>query len=486
MSTNYNAEPTPDQAWYQEYDDCGMDPLEFFDGTIIQFKERFARIDSHSKVEDLIDAVEISPAEAYVLRTLSEDFSTAVEAITRSMALVQKAIAESSSDVGSKDADLTSAKGNAKNIHRMLCQVYYQWVRNLNAKQSEDVDLLGISKIADAYAQLNYQAEDYANQEEFFRSAEVRNDFRWVRNALWTWRCFPGIVSVMTPLMVLIAATEVDEGIATDFKPLSAGDAEFFRNWKSGRGHHGFRYWPSNAKYYAYHACSCWDACSSYIQAAVAHFLHRQTGDIQRMHEHTAILTFQPGLPMPASCAYWPDSMLAVLAGLSRREQYEYRRAILSLQPVFEDLERRSAMLKETEAEQNGEGEINHSTDENGPPRKQPESQSRRRDAEYSHNPEFTYVVFNSVPYKFTQNQAACVKVLWENWQHKRPERSPQSITEAAGIPDSKFTNVFRNGVKGTSRCHAAWKVMIVETDGHYRLAGDYWDCVARNPNNIF
>jgi len=68
--------------------------------------------------------------------------------------------------------------------------------------------------------------------------------------------------------------------------------------------------------------------------------------------------------------------------------------------------------------------------------------------------------------YEFTPTQAACVAVLWRNWEKGTPVLSGIEILDQAGSSGDRLDNVFSKGR------HPAWQTMIVKANkGSYRLA---------------
>jgi hypothetical protein len=80
------------------------------------------------------------------------------------------------------------------------------------------------------------------------------------------------------------------------------------------------------------------------------------------------------------------------------------------------------------------------------------------------HSPDFRSVLWYGRDYQFTKSQAACVKVLWEEWKNKTPEMDQQTVLELADSSSNRLIDVFRD--------HPAWGTMIVsgKTKGSYRL----------------
>ena len=82
-----------------------------------------------------------------------------------------------------------------------------------------------------------------------------------------------------------------------------------------------------------------------------------------------------------------------------------------------------------------------------------------------AHSVDFRSVKWLGIPYEFTPQQAACIKVLWEAFENETPSIGDASILEAAESDAERLGLVFRS--------HAAWGTMIVEgrTKGTHRLA---------------
>ena len=75
------------------------------------------------------------------------------------------------------------------------------------------------------------------------------------------------------------------------------------------------------------------------------------------------------------------------------------------------------------------------------------------------HSDDFTDVWWYGEHHKFTKAQAACIEVLWRNWERGTPEIRGDHILEAVDASsDQTLPKVFR--IRGKQ--HAAWGKMIV------------------------
>ena len=81
-----------------------------------------------------------------------------------------------------------------------------------------------------------------------------------------------------------------------------------------------------------------------------------------------------------------------------------------------------------------------------------------------AHSADYRSVNWFGKEYSFTPIQAACIKLLWENWEQGTPDVGGQTLLESADASQSRFDLVFRD--------HPAWRNMIVagRTKGTYRL----------------
>ncbi|HEY7315215.1 MAG TPA: hypothetical protein VH643_38135 [Gemmataceae bacterium] len=84
---------------------------------------------------------------------------------------------------------------------------------------------------------------------------------------------------------------------------------------------------------------------------------------------------------------------------------------------------------------------------------------------EARHSEDFRWVKWFGTVFTFTPVQAACVRVLWEAWQHQTPEVGQETILMKAGAESKRLSDIFKR--------HAAWRTMIVpgSTRGAYMLA---------------
>jgi hypothetical protein len=89
------------------------------------------------------------------------------------------------------------------------------------------------------------------------------------------------------------------------------------------------------------------------------------------------------------------------------------------------------------------------------------------------HSSDFRSVAWFGVSYSFTATQAACVKVLWREWDNGTPEIGEDATLEDPEVEaDAKrLIDVFRDRRSSTGY-HPAWGSMIVQgsTKGAYRL----------------
>ena len=102
-------------------------------------------------------------------------------------------------------------------------------------------------------------------------------------------------------------------------------------------------------------------------------------------------------------------------------------------------------------------------------PDHQPEgdAEAAKLTSDVAHSPDFRSVLWDEKPHTFTALQAACVKVLWENWNQGTPEVGEQTILELADTTQKRLSKVFDDGK------HSAWGTMIVPgaSKGTFRLS---------------
>lgn len=75
--------------------------------------------------------------------------------------------------------------------------------------------------------------------------------------------------------------------------------------------------------------------------------------------------------------------------------------------------------------------------------------------ADTAHSTDFRSVRWFGRPYTFTATQAACVQVLWQNWEQGTPVISELTILDQAGSAGDRLRDVFDKGK------HSAWGTMI-------------------------
>jgi hypothetical protein len=83
------------------------------------------------------------------------------------------------------------------------------------------------------------------------------------------------------------------------------------------------------------------------------------------------------------------------------------------------------------------------------------------------HSDDYRSARWLGTDYTFTATQAACVKVLWQNWEKGTAEVGEDTILEHPQVEaeSKRLVDLFKG--------HPAWKTMIVRgaTKGAYRLA---------------
>lgn len=93
-------------------------------------------------------------------------------------------------------------------------------------------------------------------------------------------------------------------------------------------------------------------------------------------------------------------------------------------------------------------------------------TESAERLADARHSTDFRSVHWFGEDYEFTATQAACVKVLWEEWKNGTATVGQETILEMSGSTTSRLKSIFGNGK------HPCWGAMIVpgEAKGTFRL----------------
>lgn len=85
-------------------------------------------------------------------------------------------------------------------------------------------------------------------------------------------------------------------------------------------------------------------------------------------------------------------------------------------------------------------------------------------DSVVEHSSDFRSVRWHGGEYTFSGPQAACVRILWENWEQGTPDVGGETLIEAIDSNASRVTDLFKR--------HEAWGTMIVpgRRKGTYRL----------------
>jgi hypothetical protein len=86
--------------------------------------------------------------------------------------------------------------------------------------------------------------------------------------------------------------------------------------------------------------------------------------------------------------------------------------------------------------------------------------------SDVAHSSDFRSVRWFGEQYSFTTMQAACVEVLWRNWEQGTPALSEITILDGAGSAGERLRDVFKKGK------HPAWGTMITPAGkGAFQLA---------------
>lgn len=83
---------------------------------------------------------------------------------------------------------------------------------------------------------------------------------------------------------------------------------------------------------------------------------------------------------------------------------------------------------------------------------------------EVAHSDDFRSVNWHGAEHTFSSSQAACIRVLWENWERNTPDVGGETLLEASDSTANRVADLFKR--------HNAWGTMIIpsESKGAYRL----------------
>lgn len=88
--------------------------------------------------------------------------------------------------------------------------------------------------------------------------------------------------------------------------------------------------------------------------------------------------------------------------------------------------------------------------------------------ADIDHSIDYRSVRWFGQAYTFSRNQAACVKVMWEEFERKTCFLGEQTILEHAGLRNNRLRDVF----KTADGLHPAWNSMIIKKPGTKDIFG--------------
>ena len=90
-----------------------------------------------------------------------------------------------------------------------------------------------------------------------------------------------------------------------------------------------------------------------------------------------------------------------------------------------------------------------------------------RTQSEFSHSIDFRFFKWGKTEFSLTPTQAACVRVLMEEWGNRTPEVGGETVLAGARSDAKRLQDVFRG--------HPAWRTLIIpgKTKGSYQLAID-------------
>lgn len=92
------------------------------------------------------------------------------------------------------------------------------------------------------------------------------------------------------------------------------------------------------------------------------------------------------------------------------------------------------------------------------------------------HSSNFQSVTWMGTTYTFSPNQAACVRVLWENWEKGIIEMSQGDILDAAKANPTRLVDVFRG--------HNTWRKLILGGKNNGLKKGFYCLAFSRQAAN--
>jgi hypothetical protein len=184
---------------------------------------------------------------------------------------------------------------------------------------------------------------------------------------------------------------------------------------------------------------------------------------------HMTVHADAPGAVEPAFCGLLLADIPEEVNKVADRIRDEFRRVAIALQAETDEAKRWRAMLSEqAPAEHHREESIAAASEPSlegdrpagrGKPAVAPCQATKDTESTPDHSLDFRSVSWPGQlePFRFTPTQAACVKVLWENWV-KGWDVGEKSVLEAAESHQERLSNVFRD----SGQQHAAWRTMIV------------------------
>lgn len=91
-------------------------------------------------------------------------------------------------------------------------------------------------------------------------------------------------------------------------------------------------------------------------------------------------------------------------------------------------------------------------------------SKKHDKPTDAAHSDDFRSVRWFGETYSFSAQQAACIKILWDNWEQGTPDVSGEYLLETCDSSSARVTDLFKR--------HKAWGAMIASggSKGTYRL----------------
>lgn len=428
---------------------------------ILSWIDRLSEIASNSSSAEVLTAMEPSSIESDAMVHLSECLSPITVPIIELQKELAAELTSSSKGAGFGAGAIRGAASLERHLRVIPSMHHYLQFAIAYPEYSIDFDY--VFDVSRADADLTYTAMQVLRSWALLEKASSERDWGYISNAITIWKQFPSRVATVTEQMATVACLEYcsnpDLYRKYSIHECARPRLKHLRNWRILGSAAARDTWPASGRSAVEAILGRWDAAYAFLKAGCDKFriAPEQVLILDELQIQTEVLLFQDSVAMPASGSEWPYSIFPVLDRRSPEEREEYNALIKRGLKVLGLLEAAATNSSSLKPPKTSAGLEYSST---APRTLIPADPTR-----FYHGEGFRSVTWDGVTYdEFTVNQAACMKVLWENWVAGNGGLSQISILDTAGTGGNRLDEVFKRKIKGTNRkeLHPAWGKVIV------------------------